>query len=86
MSQRMAPAQVPKTGLAAANCRRGSVRFSISISLSMVVLSPPGMIKPSHGFICEAVRTSTALRARFMDRFTMRFKIALKGEYADRFH
>jgi len=42
----MSPAQVPKTGLSAANSSRGSLIPAYFICLVSVVDSPPGMINP----------------------------------------
>ena len=59
-ASRIAPAQVPKTGFSRANWRRGSLRSMKFRSLSMVVLSPPGITSPSMFFSSSAVRTCTA--------------------------
>ncbi|MNT49238.1 hypothetical protein D3C72_1860760 [compost metagenome] len=45
------PAHVPKIGLpSAANSRIASIKSYFRISLPMVVLSPPGIIRPSISF------------------------------------
>src|SRR5437867_8237696 len=56
----MSPAQVPKTGRPPAwNFSRAGTNPQASISLSSVVLSPPGTISPSRSSSCSGLRTST---------------------------
>src|SRR5262245_48365073 len=59
-ARRMSPAQVPMTGLPAAwNFSRAGTNSHSSRSLSSVVLSPPGMMRPPTWSSCRGSRTST---------------------------
>ncbi len=59
-ASRIMPAHVPKIGLPAAwNFSSAGTNSHVSISLSSVVLSPPGMISPATWSSWPGIRTST---------------------------
>ena len=55
------PAHVPNIGFPLlANSCNGSIKPYLSINLLIVVLSPPGRIKPSRSVYCSTFLTTTA--------------------------
>ena len=64
LASRIAPAQVPKIGFVSPKRRNGSFSDSMSSSLSMVVLSPPGSPARPPQSRSAAVRTSRVVGAR----------------------
>ena len=59
-ASRIIPAQVPKMGCPAAwNFSSAGTKSQASMSLSSVVLSPPGMINPATSSSWRGMRTST---------------------------
>mmetsp|Transcript_6132 Transcript_6132/g.17592 ORF Transcript_6132/g.17592 Transcript_6132/m.17592 type:complete len:243 (+) Transcript_6132:612-1340(+) len=59
-ARKIMPAQVPHTGRdSAQKARRSGMRPHRSATLAMVVLSPPGIMRPDTLASCSLVRTST---------------------------
>ena len=79
------PAQVPQTAIFSARirCRMGSNKSKITISLPMVVLSPPGIMSP-----CRSSRSFWQLYllsvyAQFAQRIDVLANVALDRQHTD---
>ena len=66
--------------------RRASSRFSACSSFSMVVLSPPGITRPSISSSSAALAHLHRLRAGALQRLAVRLEIALQRQHPDPLH
>ena len=87
-ASKMAPAQVPMTGSSPrpAASTTGCNNPNRSMSIPIVVLSPPGTTSPSRPRSSSGRRTGRLSTPHGMKNLQVSFKISLKRDHSDRCH